>query len=328
MSEFVDYYEILQVHRSADPDVVEAAYKKLIFKHHPDRGGDPDTAKRITGAYYVLKDQTRRREYDSAYTQWTTSPSSATRNAYLDIDEIPQSAIDYILAATFTEMAAATVRTAGRVAGAVAVTGAIAVAEAASAGVGAVLDARRQSQDLKYQKAYELSLAEASLAKRRAWDLEVARAASGWQPAPTQAARHVFREFVAAPFADGRLGPLSDDDLVWMAVRHSQTRVRRLAFQQLCDRHPESRRCLVAITSEFSDPLALADTPEAFEKNLGAEPLTAVTAAAYVTAEEYKGLCTRAKRARVARSAIMSIVVLSLVVSVVWTQTDILQQLL
>lgn len=113
MSEFVDYYEILQVHRSADPDVIEAAYKKLIFRHHPDRGGNEATAKRITGAFYVLKDPARRREYDRAFSQQTTH-SVAPTSDYVGLEDIPPAVIDAILAATLAEMAAATVRTAGR----------------------------------------------------------------------------------------------------------------------------------------------------------------------------------------------------------------------
>ena len=30
-----DWYEILQVHESAEPEVIEAAYKRLVRKYHP-----------------------------------------------------------------------------------------------------------------------------------------------------------------------------------------------------------------------------------------------------------------------------------------------------
>lgn len=32
-----NYYEILQVTADAEPEVIEAAYKRLAFKYHPDR---------------------------------------------------------------------------------------------------------------------------------------------------------------------------------------------------------------------------------------------------------------------------------------------------
>ena len=35
-----DLYEVLQVHRRAEPDVIRAAYRALARKYHPDFGGD------------------------------------------------------------------------------------------------------------------------------------------------------------------------------------------------------------------------------------------------------------------------------------------------
>ncbi len=34
-----DYYELLQVARSADPATIKAAYRKLAMECHPDRNG-------------------------------------------------------------------------------------------------------------------------------------------------------------------------------------------------------------------------------------------------------------------------------------------------
>jgi hypothetical protein len=39
----------------APKEVIEAAYRALIRKHHPDVGGDEETAKRINAAYAQLK---------------------------------------------------------------------------------------------------------------------------------------------------------------------------------------------------------------------------------------------------------------------------------
>ncbi|HAW60603.1 MAG TPA: hypothetical protein DCW86_03955 [Actinobacteria bacterium] len=62
-----DYYEILEVHHDASPEVIEKAYKTLSFKHHPDRQ-PPDQRNRATKkmqdlneAYRVLSDPILRR---------------------------------------------------------------------------------------------------------------------------------------------------------------------------------------------------------------------------------------------------------------------------
>jgi hypothetical protein len=67
-----DLYAVLQVHPDADQEVIEAAYRQLMKKHHPDLAGtDPrrvaeyhERAKLINQAFSVLRDPWRRREYD------------------------------------------------------------------------------------------------------------------------------------------------------------------------------------------------------------------------------------------------------------------------
>lgn len=44
-------YEVLGVPQNAPVDQVKAAYKKLAMKHHPDKGGNPDTFKEIGEAF-------------------------------------------------------------------------------------------------------------------------------------------------------------------------------------------------------------------------------------------------------------------------------------
>ena len=61
-----DYYRILQVDPEADPDVVEAAYKRLARKYHPDLNPEPGANQRmkdINLAYETLGDPERRAEY-------------------------------------------------------------------------------------------------------------------------------------------------------------------------------------------------------------------------------------------------------------------------
>lgn len=60
-------YEVLQVHHSADPDVIEAAFKRLALKYHPDRSKDPEAPARmreILAAREVLTDERKRAAYD------------------------------------------------------------------------------------------------------------------------------------------------------------------------------------------------------------------------------------------------------------------------
>lgn len=60
-----DYYEILGVSKSATPDEIKRAYRKLAMQHHPDRhGGDDTQFKEIGEAYEVLKDDAKRAAYD------------------------------------------------------------------------------------------------------------------------------------------------------------------------------------------------------------------------------------------------------------------------
>ena len=61
------HYDILQVSTKAEHEVIEAAYRKLAFKYHPDRNSDPgatELMKQLSEARDVLLDTTRRVAYD------------------------------------------------------------------------------------------------------------------------------------------------------------------------------------------------------------------------------------------------------------------------
>lgn len=63
-----DPYGVLGVARTATPDEIKRAYRKLAKRHHPDLNpGDPDAAerfKRIATAYELLSDPRTRASYD------------------------------------------------------------------------------------------------------------------------------------------------------------------------------------------------------------------------------------------------------------------------
>lgn len=63
-----DYYEVLGVSKSATPEEIKAAYRKLALKYHPDRNPDNKQAeesfKKAAEAYEVLSSQKKRSQYD------------------------------------------------------------------------------------------------------------------------------------------------------------------------------------------------------------------------------------------------------------------------
>lgn len=63
-----NYYRILHVQPEAPSEIITASYRSLMTKlrHHPDLGGDHETAALINQAYAVLRDPEKRRAYDQA----------------------------------------------------------------------------------------------------------------------------------------------------------------------------------------------------------------------------------------------------------------------
>lgn len=63
----VNPYKILQVDRDAEPEVIEAAYRRLVAKYHPDRNDSPEAGamlRDLNAAYELVSDPERRAHYD------------------------------------------------------------------------------------------------------------------------------------------------------------------------------------------------------------------------------------------------------------------------
>lgn len=65
-----NYYEILNVNKNASPEEIKTSYKKLALQHHPDKNQTnkeehEEKFKKISEAYEVLSDKTKRSEYDN-----------------------------------------------------------------------------------------------------------------------------------------------------------------------------------------------------------------------------------------------------------------------
>lgn len=67
--DFKDYYKILGIPKTASADEVKKAYRSLAIKYHPDKNKDDKAAeekfKEINEANEILKDDKKRKEYDS-----------------------------------------------------------------------------------------------------------------------------------------------------------------------------------------------------------------------------------------------------------------------
>lgn len=71
--DYVDYYNVLGIDRSADKDAVTKAYRLLARQYHPDRNGAPEAEEKfrqISEAYEVLTDPEKRAAYDRYGAEW------------------------------------------------------------------------------------------------------------------------------------------------------------------------------------------------------------------------------------------------------------------
>src|SRR5277367_163259 len=72
--DFIDYYKILGIDKSASQDEIKSTYRKLARKHHPDLNPNDKEANKkfqqINEANEVLSDPEKRRKYDQYGKDW------------------------------------------------------------------------------------------------------------------------------------------------------------------------------------------------------------------------------------------------------------------
>lgn len=114
MAEFTDYYEILQVSPLAEAEVIDAAYKRLAQKYHPDVNKSPESHSRmklINMAYSVLGDRDKRKAYHAMWVnaKTTSAHSSSDRTRGQSSNGMHQFIIEYRLRDESKEYARSTI---------------------------------------------------------------------------------------------------------------------------------------------------------------------------------------------------------------------------
>jgi len=92
----MDYYRILGVSREASDEEIKKAYRKLVFKHHPDRNPSQTEAeakiREINAAYEIVGDAEKRRSYDRLF--WGDEPRTETADPAVILDEMEKKLFD------------------------------------------------------------------------------------------------------------------------------------------------------------------------------------------------------------------------------------------
>ena len=77
-----DYYAVLEITPAADVTEVNAAFRRLAWRYHPDRNHAPGAIlefQDINAAHQVLTDPTLRAEYYAKWHPWTNEHRRTTR---------------------------------------------------------------------------------------------------------------------------------------------------------------------------------------------------------------------------------------------------------
>ena len=78
MPDQIDPYKILQVDSEAEDEVIQAAYRRLARKYHPDLAASPDAANRmaaINAAWELIGEPAKRAAYDRERATLATTPT-------------------------------------------------------------------------------------------------------------------------------------------------------------------------------------------------------------------------------------------------------------
>src|SRR5882672_6596067 len=80
MAHSPDPYKILQVDPEAEDEVIQAAYRRLAQKYHPDRASDPESVARmvaINAAWEMIGEPSKRAAFDRSRTGATRPATPA-----------------------------------------------------------------------------------------------------------------------------------------------------------------------------------------------------------------------------------------------------------
>ena len=80
-----NYYDILDLDRTANPDRIKSSYRELVLKYHPDRNHTPEAETRmreINDAYSILSNPVEKSKYDTAISTTFSEATPGTSYTY------------------------------------------------------------------------------------------------------------------------------------------------------------------------------------------------------------------------------------------------------
>ena len=81
MSQFEDYYELLELSPNANLATIERVFRYFATKWHPDAGGDKAKFTKLVRAFETLRDPATRAAYDAKYQQRQQEAENLISNA-------------------------------------------------------------------------------------------------------------------------------------------------------------------------------------------------------------------------------------------------------